>query len=176
MKKRITTAFAIACMMLLSGVLTACGGDVKIKLSTEDNVTTLKPGESTQIIMDVENEDVVLAIIDGEEYATLSSEGVLTINADAVAGEEVTTVAKLDDKVVSNELTITVGAIALTSLTASANKTEIQPGGTARLSYAATPNNTNENIEWKIIEGSSLARISEDTLIIKDDATVGAKS
>ena len=174
MKKRITTAFAIACMMLLSGVLTACGGDVKIKLSTENNVTTLKPGESTQIIMDVENEDVVLAIVDGEEYATLSSEGVLTIKTDALAGEEVTTVAKLDDKVVSNELTITVGAIALTSLEATANKTEVQPGGTARLSYVATPNNSNENIEWKIIEGATLARISENTLIINDDATVGA--
>ena len=63
-KKKICTAFAIACMMLVSGFAAACdGSSISVELSTENNITTLKPGESTQIIMDVENEDIVLDIM-----------------------------------------------------------------------------------------------------------------
>jgi len=173
--KKISMSFAIICMMLFTSILTACGNSVKIVLSTENNVTVLKPGESTQIIMDFEEKDIVLAIIDGEEYATLSSDGVLKIKDKAVAGETVTTVAKLNDEVVSNELKITIGSIPLTGLTATANKTEIAPGAFATLTYSATPTNSNETINWVLVSGDNVASIEGNKLFVNDNATAGTQ-
>lgn len=173
-KRKFCTALVMSCMMLVSGFAAACDSEsIQVEISTENNVTTLKPGESTKIIMDVENDDIVLDIIDGEEYATLSSNGVLTIKENVLAGEVVTTVAKLDNKVVSNELDITVGAVALTALTISANKNDVVPGSAVTLSYVATPTNANEKIEWKIVDGAEHASIIGNTLIIADTALAG---
>ena len=176
MKKNFCTALVIACMMVFTGFLAACGGQ-KVTIKTENDVTTLKPGESTQLIIDAKEKDgIVYAIKDGSDYATLTDEGVLTIKTTAKPGNEVVAVAKKDNKVVSNELKITVGSINLETLTASSTVTngEVMKGQFYALSYTASPANTTEAIEWKIVEGAEIATISGNNLMVSSTATEGA--
>lgn len=167
MKKKLSTMFMSLCMLVVSSFAVGCG-NVEVTLSTENDVTTLKPGESTQIIMDVtDNDKIKLEISEGEEYATLTTEGVLTIKEDAKVGEVVTTVATLDGEVVSNELDITIASILAQSITASVtpNSTTIDRGGIVVLSYTTTPAKITENVTWTITEGASHASIIAGSIL-----------
>jgi len=172
MRKKFSKLFVCLCMLLVSSCMIGCN-NVKVTLSTENDITSLKPGESTQIIMDIESEDIKLEISDGEEYATLSADGVLTIKTDAKVGEVVTTVAKKNNKVVSNELDITIDSILATGITATADPsaTNVDRGDLIELSTTTTPQVITENITWQITEGSNYATIVSGTNLLRISQT-----
>ncbi len=171
-RKSICLSLLIACLMFVTGIFTACNSD-KIKLTAENDATTLKPGQSIQLLVDnKEPENYTFNITEGENLATVSNDGVLTMKATATPGETVKIVAK-KSSVTSNTLTITVGSINLTALSATASASEVLRNNSYTLTYTATPQNTTETISWHFIEGSNLAEIVGNRLIINSNATYG---
>lgn len=175
--KKLKSIIACAVACLCSGILFACS-DVKLTLSTQNNVTTLKPGQSVQLLTDAKDDQkdkVSFSITDGDEIADVSATGLLSIEEEANPGEKVKVVALYEQKAASNELEITVSSINLTSITATANKTEVTAGGFVSLNYTVAPVNTTEkNIVWQIVEGSDIASLSGSTLLVSDTATSGS--
>lgn len=171
LRKSICLSLCVACLMFVSGIFTACGAN-KVNLTAENDTTTLKPGQSVQLL--VENkapENYTFNFNEGENLATISSTGVLTVKDTATPGEKIKIIAK-KDQVKSNELTITVGSINLTSLTASADGvTEVLRNNYYDLTYTKAPSNTTETISWIIVEGEDYAEIAGNKLIIKSTAS-----
>lgn len=175
---RFKTLTFFAVFIFTAIMMVGCTPSIRLTLSTEDNILTVKPGESVQFQTEIEakneedqNATVTYSIRAGSQYATINTTGLLTVKTDAVVGSSITVVSQAKE-IQSNAVTILVGSIPLTGITISANKAEIIKGGNATLSATLDPTNTTEkDIEWVIIEGESSAEVSGNRLIIDEDAT-----
>ena len=165
------------CGTVSSNVLTIDVAEDALTLTAANNATSAKPGETIQFSTDAaasEAASVTYQIVAGQDAATISATGLLTINATAVPNTQVKVVAKLG-KTTSNEITITVAAIPLTSIVASTNKTQVAPEGNAILGYVLNPTNTTDkNVVWQFVEGSNFATIQGNVLLINEDTAVGS--
>ena len=159
----------IGCLTFFATMLSACGTE-KVTLSTTGDVTSLKPGDSVQLLIDGNTpEGFTFRINEGANYAEIDENGVLTININAVPGNKVKVSAE-KDKAKSNEITLTVDSINLTNLVASANATEVMRNNFCDLTKTVTPSNTTEQISWVIVDGADYAEIVGDKLMVKPTA------
>lgn len=125
----------------------------------------------TELIGDQVKVDINYEITEGSSYATITQEGVLTINDDATPGSVIKVKSRAQE-VVSNEVTITVGT-KLLEIVASTNKTEIIVGQNAELVAQLVPANAKvEKVEWVITEGSEACSIASNLLVVKENAAV----
>lgn len=160
---------------LCIGVLVACG-KIEIKLSTENNVKLVKPGQSVQLVTTIEKgkgdaDDAEYTIISGD--ATVSKTGLLTVKETAEAGSVIKVKSKLNS-VESNVLEITVDRIPVESVAIIPSATTAEPGAMITLSYTLNPaNTTDKNVTWNIVSGSNIADIIADKLYIKPTANKG---
>ena len=173
--RKFRAVIMVVILIVASAVIIGCDKEM-YKLSCENDVTTLKPGESVQLILGAEDlSNIAFKIDEGEEYATISANGLLTIKDSAVPGKVVEVVAEKGGREISNALEITISSVGLVSLAAESSKTEILPNGFATLKYTAAPANTTEKIEWKIIDGTDIAEIVGDKLFVKENASAGTE-
>ena len=146
---------------LCIGILAACG-KIEIKLSTENNVKLVKPGQSVQLVTTVEKGkgDAAHAeymVVSGD--ASVSKTGLLTVKETAEAGSVIKVKSKLNS-VESNVLEITVDRIAVESITITPSATIVEPGAMITLAYTLTPaNTTDKNVTWSLVSGSDIANI-----------------
>jgi len=163
----------IGCLTFFATMLSACTTK-KVTLSTTGDVTSLKPGDSVQLLIDGNTpEGFTFRINEGANYAEIDANGVLTININAVPGSKVKVSAE-KELVKSNEITLTVDSISLTNLVANETITAVERNEEYELSYVATPANTTEQISWVFVEGAEHAEIEGNLLKIKATATLGA--
>ena len=170
--KTLTLAFVL---LLVSAVMVGCGKE--FKLSATDNKTSLKPGESVQLVTDAKDEDkeyLTYHVVENAEMAEVTATGLLTVKDTATVGSVVKAVVKYKKEVASNTLSITVLPIPATSITVSANKTNIEPDSYANLSYVVNPTNTTESVSWQITQGENLATIENNKLYVNANATLGS--
>ncbi len=159
--------------------LTACNTpNANYALNLTADKTVACPGEvvnfTTEVIGDKIRLDIVYDIIEGSEYATITEDGVLTVNSNAIANEVIQVISKTTEKP-SNVVSITIGT-SLTAIEASANKSEIIQGQSAELSAVLLPETANTGkVEWVIVEGSEACTITSNLLVVKETAEKGAK-
>jgi len=128
------------------------------------NAQLLPEGVAASVTWEIADESKNLAVVSGN---------LLIINASAKTGDQIK-VKAVSGSVESNELVFTVG-IPITEITISAlGDTTVVKGNT--LTFSATVNagaNASE-VTWEVIEGNDLASFTDNTLVVKSDATTGA--
>lgn len=164
----------IGCLTFFATMLSACGSE-KVTLSTTGDVTSLKPGDSVQLLIDGNTpEGFTFKINEGANYAEIDENGVLTININAVPGNKVKVSAE-KEKAKSNEITLTVDSINLTSLVAIETVSEVMRNNHYDLTYTQTPTNTTEAISWVIVDGADYAEIVGNKLMVNSTAPYESK-
>ena len=111
--------------------------------------------------------DITYEIVEGADLATVDNTGKLTIKSDKNEGGKITVVSKYNNYV-SNEVEVELG-INVTSITASANKTELGSGTPVTLKAVVLPENaTNKDVTWTVLEGADICELSGNVLIVND--------
>ena len=163
---------SVLCSLLLVFVLASCG-KVEVKLTLTADKTLAFPTETVTLTTDVQADiegtyEVSYEILSGKEYATITSEGILTVLETATNGGSVVVVSKYEETV-SNQVQITIG-IKVSEVVASTSKSTLNSGNAVSLNAKVTPSNaTNPKVTWEIVEGSDLCIISGNVLIVNDN-------
>ncbi len=185
--KKLKNLALVLCLMLSVFVLTACGSNTTLVLSTEDGILTAKPGASIQFSTEIKSKNkdeqsksVTYSIVSGETYGTISSTGLLTINSNATPNSKIKVVSQLGE-VKSNEVEIVVASVPVTGITLTSNKTSVKKSGYVTLTVNTTPADTTDTFNWVFVEGETNCDgiiatnvANEYKLMVKDTATTGA--
>lgn len=185
--KKLKNLALVLCFMLSVFVLTACGSNTTLELSTEDGILTAKPGASIQFSTEIKSKNkdeqsksVTYSIVSGETYGTISSTGLLTINSNATPNSKIKVVSQLGE-VKSNEVEIVVASVPVTGITLTSNKTSVKKSGYVTLTVNTTPADTTDTFNWVFVEGETNCDgiiatnvANEYKLMVKDTATTGA--
>ncbi|HBP43307.1 MAG TPA: hypothetical protein DD621_01275 [Clostridiales bacterium] len=185
--KKLKNLALVLCLMLSVFVLTACGSNTTLVLSTEDGILTAKPGASIQFSTEIKSKNkdeqsksVTYSIVSGETYGTISATGLLTINSNATPNSKIKVVSQLGE-VKSNEVEIVVASVPVTGITLTSNKTSVKKSGYVTLTVNTTPADTTDTFNWVFVEGETNCDgiiatnvANEYKLMVKDTATTGA--
>lgn len=185
--KKLKNLALVLCLMLSVFVLTACGSNTTLVLSTEDGILTAKPGASIQFSTEIKSKNkdeqsksVTYSIVSGETYGTISATGLLTINSNATPNSKIKVVSQLGE-VRSNEVEIVVASVPVTGITLTSNKTTVKKSGYVTLTVNTTPADTTDTFNWVFVEGETNCDgiiatnvANEYKLMVKDTATTGA--
>lgn len=171
MKKFLT----ILSLLVLSLIITSCVGPSapNYSLSLKADKKEACAGEmvkfETEIVGDQVEIEIVYEITEGKDIATITSEGILTINDDAQANSVIKVVSKAGN-VSSNEVSVNV-AVKLENIVATASKTEIIVGQSAELFAQLVPADAKaEKVEWIVTEGSDVCSVVANLLVVKENA------
>ena len=150
-------------------------------LSLTADKKTAKPGEKVTLTATltadgekIEADDVEFEFLAGAESAKLKN-NVLTISSDAKANDVITVIAKIG-ATKSESVSITVD-VPLEKVEISANGvTNVRSGGSVSLTKTITPANADASaFKWTITEGSKIATMNGDVLVVSESAKTGDK-
>jgi hypothetical protein len=134
--------------------------------------TSLVPSETLQFTHEVSANatysTVTYAIIDGDEYASITSDGLLTINASVMARFATVNVIGTADNVVSNVYQISIYNPAQ-SVVITADKTTIRRGEVFALSSVVNEFATSRDVRYSILSGVQFVTVLGDGLYIAND-------
>lgn len=192
--KRIPILVLIAVLLLL-GCIACDSGDEPDETTEAPVTTTARPvyalelsadktvagrGETVNLSAilkaegapDIPSEGTVFTITEGGDYATLSG-AVLTVAANAPDGVAVRVQAR-EGATASNVVVINI-SVPVEELEISANGvTNVMPGNSVSLTKTVTPNGAASAITWSIVEGSNIATMNGDVLVVNATAPTGA--
>ena len=144
----------------------------KVTISAE--YLNLLPGQ-TMIIQSViepanSTDDIVMSITDGAQYASFAG-NVLIVSENAPAGTVIKVVAKAG-AANSNELVFTVRdtSVPATKVEISADNLTPIAGHSVTINYTITPADTTDRLAWVIVEGSEIASMAGNVLVINGAA------
>ena len=144
----------------------------KVTISAE--YLNLLPGQTMIIQSAIEpvdsTDDIVLQITEGAQYASFAG-NVLIVSENAPAGTVIKVVAKAGTAN-SNELEFTVRDTSkpATKVEISADNLTPIAGHSVQINYTITPADTTDKLTWVIVEGSEIASMAGNVLVIKADA------
>lgn len=169
---------ALAYTVLAGGVsLTAgCNKEPEFSVLWEEGIEdslTLQQGESFVLFAkrdDNQTGIVTYAVVEGSEYATINSNGVLTVSKTATVGQKIK-VQAISDGVKSSTIEITVAATREIVLTSNATSNMVVKGTdiTLNTNYKNTTDAVGE-VTYKITAGSEYATITNNVLKVNSDA------
>lgn len=119
---------------------------------------------------DVPSEDAEIIIVSGADYATIVG-NVLTVRNTAPDGATIEVQAK-EGASTSNTVTINV-SVPLKSITISAETTKPVAGQSVTITKVLDPSDATQPISWTITEGSDIATMNGDKLVVSESASVG---
>ncbi len=119
---------------------------------------------------DIPSEDTEFIIVSGADYAGIIG-NVLTIRSNAPDGATIEVQAK-EGASTSNTVTITV-SVPLNSITISAETTKPVAGQSVTITKVLDPTDATQPISWTITEGSDIATMDGDKLVVSENASVG---
>ncbi len=153
--------------------------EIKVtKITLSADYFNLLPGQTMIIKSVVEptgaTEDVKLEIVEGREYATLAG-NVLIVSENAPAGLIIRVVAK-SSSVNSNELEFTVRDTSKPATSVQIQADNVNPiaGHSVTINYTIDPADTTDKLSWVITQGSDIASMAGNVLVISAGAEKGA--
>ena len=178
-----TCLFALSCLLLVGGGLTACNPEDPTPIVTISNgeTATLEVGETLQLNVTKEHtDDAITYTSSNNEVATVSDTGLVT----AVAKGEATITAEAGDITDTIKITVTEAVVPpepdveVESVTL--NKTEItlEAGTTETLTATVLPENaTDKTVTWEASD-TKVATVANGvvTAVAKGEATITAKA
>ena len=138
-----------------------------ITIDTQNSSLNIMPSSSIQIVESLvphytTTKQVNYIIVSGNEFATITASGLLTAKANAVIGSKIVLQATADSAV-SNELTLTVVKIPVSTFTINSNDTyTVQQNTSLQLTYFAEPTNASykNKISFSIISGQEFGTVN----------------
>ena len=137
----------------------------------------LERGETYAFSANVKPTDASMSalswFVEGSEYVSISSSGVLTVGKNTPAGTKITVYAA-SGSVKSNEFTFTVG-VKLDKIEITLNGSEnVDPDGSRIISHTLFPSNASDTqVVWVIDKGAEFATLINGVLTVKSDAPIG---
>ncbi len=119
---------------------------------------------------DIPSEDTEFIIVSGADYAGIIG-NTLTVRSTAPDGAKIEVQAK-EGASTSNTITITV-SVPLNSITISAETTKPVAGQSVTITKVLDPSDATQPISWTITEGSDIATMDGDKLVVSENASVG---
>lgn len=119
---------------------------------------------------DIPSEDTEFIIVSGADYAGIIG-NTLTVRSTAPDGAKIEVQAK-EGASTSNTITITV-SVPLNSITISAETTKPVAGQSVTITKVLDPSDATQPISWTITEGSDIATMNGDKLVVSENASVG---
>ena len=146
-------------------------------VSISPATATVNPGQSIQLTANVTaayfaNKSVKWEITSGGDYATISQNGALYIDADAPAGVEIGVKAtSLFNGTTNGTATITVAAVgSVTSVTVAPATADVEAGGTQKFTATVVKTgNLSGAVTWSCSAGGTMA--TDGTLTLANDAS-----
>ena len=153
----------------------ACSQPVNYSLNLQADKEEVYPGESvqftTEFIGDQVDVKVNYEIKAGSDYATINEDGLLTINEDAVAGNEVKVISKTSDKT-SNVCSVKI-VKKLESIVISAENNQIVVGNSVVIKTTLNPADAKaEEVKYEVIEGQDACSMVNNLLVVNQNAAV----
>lgn len=182
MKNKKMANLVLTCAVLTSGVALTSGCDkapeFKVILNEEvSGIVELQPGETYVLYASRDDEkaaNYTYAIIEGSDYATINSSGILTVLKSATVGAAIK-VQAISDKVKSNIIELKVVKVKEIELTSNVDGVEVERNQSINLStkYKGTTTDVS-GVTYKITSGSEYATITNNVLTINYDAPKNA--
>ncbi|MBE6530477.1 MAG: hypothetical protein E7679_00095 [Ruminococcaceae bacterium] len=115
-------------------------------------------------------------LVEGSEYASMAG-NVLVVSQTAADGAAIK-VKAVSGSIESNVLTFTVDVpdnrVPLTSLSISSDSTSVNRGAASVITLTKTPVNTTDLVTWELIEGSNIATMADNILVVNQNAVGGS--
>ena len=160
-------------------VFTVKSSEIKIeKIIISADSLNLLAGQSVIIKSSIEpfdaTEDITFVVTEGAQYATPSG-SVLVVSENAPAGTVIKVIAKAKSAN-SNELVFTVRDTSKPAekIELTAENTTPIAGHSVTINYKVTPEDTTDTLTWLITEGSDIATMAGNVLVINENAEGGA--
>lgn len=174
---------ALTCAIFTGGMILSAGCDKTPQFEIEWKeellgTLSIQPGESFVLYAsrdDKSSGTISYVLTKGSEYATINSNGVLTVLKTAPVGE-IIKVQAVSGKVKSEEIQFTIVAAREIILSSNASSTTVEREDEITLNTNYLDDNTSvaENITYRLTAGSEYATITGNVLKVKSTATQGA--
>ena len=153
----------------------ACSQPVNYSLNLKADKEEACAGETvqftTEFIGDQVDVKVNYEIKDGEAYAEINKDGLLTIKESATSGAEIKVVSKTSDKT-SNVVTVKV-VTKLESIVLSAENSEIVVGNSIVIKTQLNPADAKvEEVRYVVMEGQDACSMVDNLLVVNQNAAV----
>ena len=153
----------------------ACSQPVNYSLNLKADKEEACAGETvqftTEFIGDQVDVKVNYEIKDGEAYAEIDKDGLLTIKESATSGAEIKVVSKTSDKT-SNVVTVKV-VTKLESIVLSAENSEIVVGNSIVIKTQLNPADAKvEEVRYVVMEGQDACSMVDNLLVVNQNAAV----
>ena len=167
-------SFVLILFVLTLGIY-ACSQPANYSLNLKANKEEVYAGETVQFTTEFIGDQVDVAVsyevTEGNQYAEINNEGLLTVESDAAAGSEIKVISKTEEK---NSNVVTVKIVKkLESITLSAENSDIVVGNSIVIKTTLNPNDAKvEEVKYVVVEGQDACSMVNNLLVVSQNAAV----